>query len=74
MKSNCKNLLEYHLDQHGYFVPAKLHRHNLQLAEMKYNRIVARKSIDDFFNVKPKQTFKHSIKLRCKNYIWREER
>ena len=74
LKLNCKDLLEYHLDQHGYFVPAKHQRHNLKLAKMKYNRIVSRESNNVFFKVKPKQTLKHSTKLGCKKYICREER
>ena len=74
LKLICKNLLEYHLDQRGYFVSAELQKHNLKLAKMKYNRIVLRESINGFFKVKPKQTLKHSIKLGCKKYICREER
>ena len=73
-KLDCKDLLEYHLDQHGYFVSAELQRHNLKLVKMKYNRIVSRESIYVFFKVKPKQTLKHSIKLGCKKYICQEER
>ena len=75
LKLNCKDLLEHHLDQHGYFGPAELQRHNLKLAKMKYNRIVLEKSIYSFFfRVKPKQTLQHTIKLGCKKYICREER
>ena len=73
-KLNCKDLLEYNLDQYGYFVPAELQKHNFKLAKMKYIRIVSRELIYDFFKVKPEQNLKHSIKLGCKNYIWREER
>ena len=73
-KSNWKNLLEYHLDQYGYFVPAELQRPNLKLAKMKYNRIVLRESIYIFFKVKSKQILKRWIKLGCKKYICREER
>ena len=54
------------MDQHGYFVLAKLQRHNLKLAKMKCNRIVSQESIYVFFKDKPKQTLKHSIKLGCK--------
>ena len=55
--SNCKNLLEYHLDQHGYFVPAELQRHNLKYAKMKYNRVVSRESIYCSFLSKAKTNF-----------------
>ena len=70
-KLNCKDLLEYHLDQYRYFVPAELQRHNPKLAKMNAPNCVTK---INFFKAKLKQNLKHSIKLECKNYIRREER
>ena len=49
LKLNCKDHIEYHLDQREYVVPGEPQKHNLKLAKMKYNRIVSQEPIYSFF-------------------------